>query len=97
MFRPERLDGDDPTYIAASFASFGQLQDIVAAAQAEGFHTDVEATRLASVMWTTMHGLADLWLRGCGLPGADASFGLDEFIALSQSIVLGIDAGPRTT
>jgi hypothetical protein len=46
-----------------------------------------------------MHGLADLWVRGGGLPGADASFGLDEFIALSQSIVLdvGDDAEPGTT
>ena len=36
-------------------------------------------------MWTTVHGLADLWIHGGGLPGADATFGLDEFIALSQS------------
>jgi AcrR family transcriptional regulator len=90
MFRPERVDGTDPAYVAASVASFGQLQEIVAAAQAEGFHPDVDVTRLASVMWTTMHGLADLWVRGGGLPGADPSFGLDDFIALSQSIVLGV-------
>ena len=64
-------------------------------AQREGFHPDVDVSRLASVMWTTMHGLADLWIRGGGLPGADATFGLDEFIALSQSIALGVDAGRR--
>ena len=59
------------------------------AAQREGFHPDVDVTRLASVMWTTVHGLADLWIRGCGLPGADETFGLDDFITLSQSITLG--------
>ncbi len=90
MFRPERVDGTDPAYVAASLASFGQLAGIVADAQREGFCPDVDVTRLASVLWTTMHGLADLWVRGGGLPGADASFGLDEFIALSQSIVLGV-------
>jgi AcrR family transcriptional regulator len=99
MFRPERVDGTDPAYVAASLASFGQLAEIVAATQREGFHPEVDVTRLASVLWTTMHGLADLWVRGGGLPGADASFGLDEFIALSQSIVLdvGDDAEPGTT
>jgi AcrR family transcriptional regulator len=89
MFRPERLDVTDPTFAAAGIDSFQQLQDIVAEAQREGFRPDVDVTRLASVMWTTMHGLADLWIRGGGLPGADATFGLDDFIALSQAIMLG--------
>lgn len=97
MFRPERLDRDDPDYVAAGAASFGQLEALVAAAQAEGFRPDVDPTRLASVVWTTVHGLADLWLRGGGLPGADATFGLDDFVALSQSIVLGEPAGPHPT
>ena len=44
-----------------------------------------------------MHGLADLWIRGGGLPGADETFGLDEFIALSQSISLGVHAEPSNT
>jgi AcrR family transcriptional regulator len=97
MFRPERVDVADPTFVEASTTSFLQLQGIVEAAQRDGFHPDVDVTRLASVMWTTMHGLADLWVRGGGLPGADATFGLDEFLALSQSIVLGIRPEPRTT
>jgi AcrR family transcriptional regulator len=88
MFRPERLDSHDPVFVAAGADSFGQLERLVAAAQAEGFHPDVDVTRLSSVVWTTVHGLADLWIRGRGLPGADASFGLDEFLDLSQSIVL---------
>jgi AcrR family transcriptional regulator len=89
MFRPERVDVTAPDYMAASRDSFHQLHAAVEAAQLEGFHPAIDSTRLASVMWTTMHGLADLWIRGAGLPGADATFGLDEFIALSQSISLG--------
>ncbi len=94
MFRPERLDVADPTFAAAGIDSFQQLQLAVAEAQREGFHPDVDVTRLSSVMWTTVHGLADLWIRGGGLPGADATFGLDEFITLSQSMVLGADVEP---
>lgn len=97
MFRPERLDVTDPTFGAVAYESFQQLQDIVEEAQHEGFHPEVEVTRLASVMWTTVHGLADLWIRGGGLPGADETFGLDEFITLSQSMVIGINAEPRKT
>jgi AcrR family transcriptional regulator len=96
MFRPERLDVTDPTYMTAARDSFQQLQDLVEAAQHEGFHPDVDTTRLASVLWTTVHGLADLWVRGGGLPGADATFGLDEFIALSQTISHGVPAEPST-
>lgn len=88
MFRPERLDTSDATFAAAGSDSFHQLESIVGVAQREGFHPEVEVTRLASVVWTTMHGLADLWIRGGGLPGADATFGLEDFIALSQSIVI---------
>jgi AcrR family transcriptional regulator len=93
MFRPERLDTTEATYVAASAESFLQLETIVGDAQTEGFHPDVDRRRLASIVWTTVHGLADLWLRGGGLPGADATFGLDDFVALSQSIVLGRPAG----
>jgi AcrR family transcriptional regulator len=89
MFRPERLDPEDPVYVAAAAESFHQLEELVAAAQAEGFHPHVDVTRLSSVVWTTVHGLADLWIRGGGLPGADETFGLDQFLELSQSIVLG--------
>jgi AcrR family transcriptional regulator len=89
MFRPERLDPEDPVFQAAGSDSFGQLEELVAAAQAEGFRPDVDVTRLSSFVWTTVHGLADLWIRGRGLPGADASFGLEEFLELSQSLVLG--------
>lgn len=96
MFRPERLDTTDAGYLAAGAASFQQLEDLVAAAQVDGFRPDVDTPRLASFVWTTVHGLADLWIRGRGLPGADHSFGVEEFLELSQSIVLGEDAGRKS-
>lgn len=92
MFSPDRIDSSDAVYLAAAADSFQQLQDVVEAAQQEGFHPDVDPTRLASVMWTSMHGLADLWVRGAGLPGSDDSFGLEEFVALSHVILLGVPA-----
>ncbi len=97
MFRPERLDSNDAVYLTASYDSFHQLRDRVEGAQREGFHADVDTTRLATIMWTSMHGLADLWIRGCGLPGADETFGLDDFIALMQTISLGLGAAAGKT
>jgi AcrR family transcriptional regulator len=92
MFSPDRIDQTDPVYLAAAADSFQQLQDVVEAAQHDGFHSEVDPTRLASVMWTSIHGLADLWVRAKGLPGCDESFGLEEFVALSHVILLGIPA-----
>jgi AcrR family transcriptional regulator len=90
MFRPERVHCDDPDYAASSHASFAQLAGLVGAAQAEGFHPAADTTQLASIVWTTVHGLAVLWIDGGGsLPGAGRGAGLDHFLALSQSIVLG--------
>jgi AcrR family transcriptional regulator len=92
MFSPDRIDNEDPVYLVAAADSFQQLQDVVESAQRDGFHPDVDPTRLASVMWTSIHGLADLWVRGKGLPGCDESFGLEEFLSLSHVILLGLPA-----
>ena len=90
MFRPELFDRDDAVCLAAGLDSFQQLADLVAAAQAEGYHPDADTTQLASIVWTTVHGLAVLWIDGGGsMPGAGDGVGLDHFVALSQSIVLG--------
>lgn len=64
MFRPELADVDDPGYQAASAASFDQLVDLVAAAQATGWQADRPTNRLAAVLWANVHGLAELWLHG---------------------------------
>jgi AcrR family transcriptional regulator len=98
MFRPERLDRSDPAYQEAAIASFGQLAGLVAEAQAAGYQPDVDTTQLASVVWSTVHGLAALWIDGGGsMPGARDGAGLDHFVALSQSIVFGPDLAPIAT
>jgi AcrR family transcriptional regulator len=97
MFRPELFDRDDAVCNDAAVASFGQLAGIVAEAQAEGFHPDADTTQLASVVWSTMHGLAVLWIDGGGMPGAGPDAGLDHFVALSQSIVFGPEVARTTT
>lgn len=95
MFRPELFDRTDDECSAVALESFGQLAGLVAAAQADGYRPDADNTQLASIVWTTVHGLAVLWIDGGGsMPGAGAGTGLDDFVALSQSIVLGTDPAP---
>jgi AcrR family transcriptional regulator len=64
MFRRELADVTDPDYRAAGQASFGQLVSLAAAAQAEGWHADVSPDQLAALLWSHVHGLAELWLHG---------------------------------
>jgi AcrR family transcriptional regulator len=98
MFRPERCDRADADLATAGAAAFGQLAGLVAEAQAEGFHPDVDTTQLASIVWSTVHGLSVLWIDGGGsMPGAGPGAGLDHFVALSQTIVLGPDVARTTT
>jgi AcrR family transcriptional regulator len=64
MFRPDLCDVTDPTYQSASAASFTQLTEVVAAAQQAGWQPKVPTPRLAAILWSNVHGLADLWLHG---------------------------------
>jgi AcrR family transcriptional regulator len=64
MFRSELLDVSDDDYRAAAATTFGQLTELVAAAQAEGWHAGPPADRVAAVLWANVHGLAGLWLHG---------------------------------
>jgi hypothetical protein len=64
MFRPDLCDVGDPLYQEASAASFTQLMDVAAAAQAAGWQDHLPTARLAAVLWSNVHGLAELWLHG---------------------------------
>jgi AcrR family transcriptional regulator len=64
MFRPDLCDVGDPLYQEASAASFTQLMDVAAAAQAAGWQDHLPTARLAAVLWSNVHGLAVLWLHG---------------------------------
>lgn len=79
-FRPERCDITDPEYARAGGESFAQLQRLVEAAQAEGWHTGVEPARAAAVLWATVHGIAELYLHGALLWPAGVG-SLDDVLA----------------
>ncbi|HEY8546116.1 MAG TPA: TetR/AcrR family transcriptional regulator [Acidimicrobiales bacterium] len=88
MFRADLVDTADPAYVEAGLASFAQLADLVADAQAAGWQADVPRDRLTTVLWANVHGLADLWLHGApqGILGEDA---LDDLLALSTGLATG--------
>jgi AcrR family transcriptional regulator len=64
MFRPDLCDVGDPLYQEASAASFTQLMEVAAGAQATGWQDHLPTARLAAVLWSNVHGLAVLWLHG---------------------------------
>jgi AcrR family transcriptional regulator len=68
MFRADLCDTGDPEYAVTGGIAFGQLVEVVAAAQATGFHPEIPAPELAGVLWSTMHGLALLHLHGALVP-----------------------------
>jgi AcrR family transcriptional regulator len=92
-FRPERVDVNDPDYQAQGMRAFGQLVDLVTAAQADGWHPGERPEVLAAVVWAHVHGLATLMLHGA-LPGVVGEADIDRLPALSSLLVLGPDAVP---
>lgn len=78
MFRPERCDVDDADYQHQASRSFGQLVELVEAAQADGWHPDEPAVVVAGVLWANVHGVAELALHG----GLEAVLGPDPVDAL---------------
>ncbi len=90
MFRPERLDPSDESYRDAGTAAFDQLRQLVAAAQAWGFHPAVSTTHLAAVVWASVHGLAQLWLQGA-LQGA-GDHELEPTLRIMNELMLGVRA-----
>jgi AcrR family transcriptional regulator len=87
-FRPERVDVTDPAYTAEGLCAFGQLLDLVAAAQADGWHPDQPTEALAGVVWANVHGLATLILHGA-LPGVVDD--VSRLPGLSTLLVVGED------
>ena len=60
----ELFDAEDPAFAAAEQAVFELVRSTVAAAQREGLAGDVDPTALLIAIWSTLHGLAMLWLGG---------------------------------
>lgn len=64
MWRNDLLDERDPHLIAAGEATLAQLNAGVQAAQAEGWAPGADPRTVAYLAWSTIHGLAVLWLGG---------------------------------
>ena len=64
MWRSDLASRDDPTLHAAADATFDQLMAGVRAAQAEGWATGADERSVAYLAWSSVHGLAVLWLNG---------------------------------
>ncbi len=99
MFHPERVDATSADYREAGARAFGQLCELVAAAQASGFHPDVPTVHLAAVVWASVHGLAQLWLQGALQGAGDRE--LDPTLRVMHDVLLGVrpapPASPRST
>ena len=75
-FRPELLRTDDPEYVAATAASFGQLTSRVGRNE-ESPRRRGSGSDAAYGAWALVHGMATLWTTG-NLPVTTA----DEAVAL---------------
>jgi AcrR family transcriptional regulator len=71
MWRNDLASRDDPTLHAAADATFEQLMAAVRAAQAEGLAAGADERAVAYLAWSSVHGLAVLWLNG-QLQGLDS-------------------------
>lgn len=76
MFRPEHLNREAPELAAAMDRSYQQLLQGVINAQRAGYAPGASPQDLALAAWTSVHGLATLWLDG-NLQ-AHTTAGLDE-------------------
>lgn len=64
MWRDDLLDGGSAPLAAAGDATFAHLAEGVRAAQAEGWAPGADPRDAAYLAWSTVHGLAALWLAG---------------------------------
>jgi len=92
IFRHERLDTADHNYQQASLQSFTRLSDLVAAAQASGWRTDVDHRVLTGLVWAEVHGFVSLWIQGA-LP---AAIGTDDHAEIVEAIVRDVLGLPAT-
>jgi AcrR family transcriptional regulator len=69
MFRRDVLVPDDPDLVTEGAAAFAQLVDAIHAAQAANWQAHEPTLVLAGALWSSMHGVAQLWSQGA-LPRA---------------------------
>ena len=95
MFHPERVDATSTDFREAGATAFGQLRELVAAAQAAGYHPDVPNVQLAAVVWASVHGLAQLWLQGALQGAGDRE--LEPTLRVMHDVLLGVRSAPAAS
>lgn len=88
MFRPERYDTTDEAYAASGMAAFNQIVDLVREAQADGWRAEADTVNLATVVWSAVHGMTQLWLHGA-VQGATGSDDMSSLKSLMTEVLLG--------
>jgi AcrR family transcriptional regulator len=84
MFRPEHLHGDDADYRAAGDGAFGVLMSAVRQIRPDLADDDPQLLLAATGAWSSVHGLATLWLDG-NLDERITSLSPDEATAATLS------------
>lgn len=88
MFRPERYDTADLAYVSNGMAAFNQIVDLVREAQADGWRAEADTVNLATVVWSAVHGMTQLWLHGA-VQGATGSDDMSSLKSLMTEVLLG--------
>jgi AcrR family transcriptional regulator len=92
MFRWDLVDLNEPQLAADSHGAFNDLVELVVAAQAQGWHADLEPRRLAGVLWSAAHGLANLWA-GDAVQRPTGATTLDELLDPLLTVLVGPELG----
>ncbi len=80
MFRTELHDPAEPRLHEASHGAFGLLMDAVQAMDLSEYR-DADPTSVAFAAWSTVHGLASLWL-----DGAIGQFTDEDIVTLAKKV-----------
>ncbi|WP_409490648.1 TetR/AcrR family transcriptional regulator [Amycolatopsis sp. cmx-11-12] len=88
MFRRDLIDPDDPELTRMSSAVFDFFAALVAEVQNGNWHPATDPRLLASSLWASLHGLAQLWLWG-GLAGASFAPSPESALAVTLDAYLG--------
>jgi AcrR family transcriptional regulator len=94
MFRWDLVDLEEPQLAADSHGAFNHLLELVAAAQAQGWHPDLEPKRLAGALWSAGHGLVNLWV-GDAVQRPTGATDLHEILDPMLAILIGPERSIR--
>ena len=86
MFRADALDPTNASFAREAPAAFDQLVRHVRAAQAQGWHADLDTRLLAGSLWASVHGLATLWSQGA-FQGPVPHASKDDALAITLELV----------